>query len=90
MQLARPRRIKTMHAEALSRRLIAEGIGSVLLTATVVGSGIMAQRLAGGNVAVALLASREISKRAASLSNSQRSQTRIWTLILKPSKGSLL
>jgi glycerol uptake facilitator-like aquaporin len=45
-----------MHTEALSRRLLAEGIGSVLLTATVVGSGIMAQRLAGGNVAVALLA----------------------------------
>jgi glycerol uptake facilitator-like aquaporin len=31
-------------------------VGSLLLTATVVGSGIMAERLAGGNVAVALLA----------------------------------
>ena len=40
----------------LSRRLAAEGIGSVLLAATVVGSGIMAQRLAAGNAAVALLA----------------------------------
>lgn len=40
----------------LVRRLISEGIGSLLLTATVVGSGIMAERLAGGNVAVALLA----------------------------------
>ena len=40
----------------LSNRLTAEGIGSVLLTATVVGSGIMAERLAAGNTAVALLA----------------------------------
>ena len=40
----------------LSRRLMAEAIGSVLLAATVVGSGIMAERLAQGNVAVALLA----------------------------------
>jgi glycerol uptake facilitator-like aquaporin len=38
------------------RRLIAEGIGSVLLAAAVVGSGVMAERLAGGNVAIALLA----------------------------------
>ena len=45
-----------MHTEPLPRRLLAEGLGSVLLAATVVGSGIMAQRLAGGNVAVALLA----------------------------------
>ena len=40
----------------LPRRLMAEAIGSVLLAATVVGSGIMAERLAQGNVAVALLA----------------------------------
>jgi glycerol uptake facilitator-like aquaporin len=45
-----------MHTEPLSRRLISEGLGSALLAATVVGSGIMAQRLDGGNVAVALLA----------------------------------
>jgi glycerol uptake facilitator-like aquaporin len=38
------------------RCLVAEGIGSVLLAATVVGSGIMAERLAGGNGAIALLA----------------------------------
>src|ERR1700682_3247368 len=38
------------------RRLIAEGLGSLLLAATVVGSGIMAERLAAGNAAVALLA----------------------------------
>lgn len=38
-----------------ARRLIAEGLGSALLFACVVGSGIMAEALAGGNVAVALL-----------------------------------
>ena len=40
----------------LSRRLTAEATGTALLLATVVGSGIMGERLAGGNVAVALLA----------------------------------
>lgn len=40
----------------LSRRLTAEGIGSLLLTAAVVGSGIMAERLAAGNAAIALIA----------------------------------
>jgi len=40
----------------LVRRVIAEGIGAALLLAAVVGSGIMGERLAGGNVAVALLA----------------------------------
>ena len=39
----------------LGRRLVSEGLGTALLLATVVGSGIMAERLAGGNVAVALL-----------------------------------
>lgn len=39
----------------LSRRLVAEAIGTALLLAIVVGSGIMAERLAGGNVAIALL-----------------------------------
>tara|TARA_B100001939_G_C16945647_1_gene620172 strand:- start:702 stop:1382 length:681 start_codon:yes stop_codon:yes gene_type:complete len=38
-----------------SRRLVAECLGTALLLATVVGSGIMAERLAGGNVALALL-----------------------------------
>jgi len=41
---------------SLSRRVTAEGVGTALLLATVVGSGIMAERLAGGNVAIALLA----------------------------------
>ena len=45
-----------MLAEPLARRLLAEGLGSALLAATVVGSGIMGERLASGNVAVALLA----------------------------------
>jgi glycerol uptake facilitator-like aquaporin len=39
----------------LSRKLTAELIGTAFLLATVVGSGIMAERLAGGNVAIALL-----------------------------------
>ena len=37
------------------RRLLAEGLGTAILVATVVGSGIMAERLAGGNQAIALL-----------------------------------
>jgi glycerol uptake facilitator-like aquaporin len=41
---------------SLSRRVVAEGLGTAFLLATVVGSGIMAERLAGGNVALALLA----------------------------------
>jgi glycerol uptake facilitator-like aquaporin len=39
----------------LPRRVVAEFLGTWLLVATVVGSGIMAETLAGGNVAVALL-----------------------------------
>jgi glycerol uptake facilitator-like aquaporin len=38
------------------RRLLAEVLGTMLLLAVVVGSGIMAERLSGGNVAIALLA----------------------------------
>src|SRR3954467_14244764 len=40
----------------LLRRLVSEALGTALLLATVVGSGIMGERLCGGNVAVALLA----------------------------------
>ncbi len=40
----------------LSRRFVAEFAGTLFLLAAVVGSGIMAERLAGGNVALALLA----------------------------------
>jgi len=41
---------------SLSRRVVAEFTGTLLLLAAVVGSGIMGERLAGGNVAIALLA----------------------------------
>ena len=40
----------------LGRRLAAEGVGTAFLLAVVIGSGIMGERLAGGNVAIALLA----------------------------------
>ncbi len=40
----------------LRRRALAEGLGTALLLATVAGSGIMGDKLAGGNVAIALLA----------------------------------
>ena len=39
-----------------SRPLVAEFVGTALLIAAVVGSGIMGERLANGNLAVALLA----------------------------------
>ncbi len=42
--------------ESLARRLAAEATGTAMLLAAVVGSGIMAERLAGGNLAIALLA----------------------------------
>jgi glycerol uptake facilitator-like aquaporin len=41
---------------SLARRAVAEGLGTALLLATVIGSGIMGDKLAGGNVAIALLA----------------------------------
>jgi glycerol uptake facilitator-like aquaporin len=41
---------------AFPKRLAAEAIGTAFLLAAVVGSGIMGERLAGGNVAIALLA----------------------------------
>jgi len=41
---------------SLGRRLLAETFGSLVLAAAVIGSGIMAQRLAGPDVALALLA----------------------------------
>ncbi len=44
-----------MRPFSTARRLVAEGLGTGLLLAVVVGSGIMAERLAGGNVAIALL-----------------------------------
>ena len=40
---------------SLGRRLVSEALGSALLLAVVIGSGIMGERLSGGNVAIALL-----------------------------------
>src|SRR5688572_5443991 len=40
----------------MSRKLLAECLGALLLSACVIGSGIMAERLSAGNAAVALLA----------------------------------
>ena len=40
----------------LSRRIVAECLGTAFLLAALVGSGIMGEKLAGGNIAIALLA----------------------------------
>ena len=40
----------------VARRLCAEALGTAFLLATIVGSGIMGERLANGNIAIALLA----------------------------------
>jgi glycerol uptake facilitator-like aquaporin len=42
--------------QSLLRRIVAEAIGTALLLAAVVGSGVMAERLAGGDAAITLLA----------------------------------
>ena len=42
--------------QTLPRRLAAESVGTALLLAVIIGSGIMGERLSGGNVAMALLA----------------------------------
>ena len=47
---------ETVPSPSLARRCVVEGLGTALLLAVVVGSGIMAERLAGGNSALALLA----------------------------------
>ncbi len=44
-----------LHPFSPSRRVFAEALGTALLLAIVIGSGIMGDRLAGGNVAIALL-----------------------------------
>lgn len=41
---------------SLARRVVAEFLGTAFLVATVIGSGVMAERLASGNIALALLA----------------------------------
>ncbi|MDB5468175.1 MAG: aquaporin family protein, partial [Phenylobacterium sp.] len=40
---------------SIARRLVAEGLGTALLLAVVIGSGIMGERMSGGNDAIALL-----------------------------------
>ena len=45
----------SLETQPLVRRLTAEGLGSFFLFACVIGSGIMAQNLSGGNEAIALL-----------------------------------
>ena len=45
-----------MSAAPLGRRVVAEALGSGLLFAAVIGSGVMAERLSGGNTGLALLA----------------------------------
>jgi glycerol uptake facilitator-like aquaporin len=47
---------RLMDRSSRARRALAEAIGTALLLATVVGSGIMGERLSGGNTAIALLA----------------------------------
>ena len=46
----------TRETPSLRKRAVSEAVGTALLLAAVVGSGIMGERLAGGNVAIALLA----------------------------------
>jgi len=48
--------VTRMQPFTMARRVAAEAVGTAMLLAAVVGSGIMGERLAGGNVAVALLA----------------------------------
>ena len=65
----------------LSRKLASEFLGTAALLATIVGSGIMAERLANGNAAVALLANSIAICAGATVfrSSTKRSITRaIW------------
>jgi len=54
--LPAPPRPDALPASAVLRSTASEALGTALLLAAVVGSGIMGERLAGGNVAIALLA----------------------------------
>ena len=60
----------------LSRRVVAEAIGTAFLLAAIVGSGIMGERLDGGNVAIALLANSIATGRATLLDRSTRTDLR--------------
>jgi glycerol uptake facilitator-like aquaporin len=52
----RPHRLESQVRQSLAKRVVAEALGTFFLLAAVVGSGIMAERLANGNTALALLA----------------------------------
>ncbi len=54
-KVAEPHFLEKVTASRL-QKVLAEALGTALLLAVVVGSGVMAERLAGGNVALALLA----------------------------------
>ncbi len=56
MQAVKAESIRPLAKHSYSQELAAEAVGTCLLLAAVVGSGIMGERLASGNVAVALLA----------------------------------
>src|SRR5438093_4075863 len=47
---------KPCYRASLNRRVVAEAVGTAMLLVAVVGSGIMGERLAAGNTAIALLA----------------------------------
>lgn len=51
-----PDAISAQRAPSLAARAFAESLGTLLLLAVVIGSGVMAERLSGGNAGVALLA----------------------------------
>jgi glycerol uptake facilitator-like aquaporin len=53
---AEPRPAAVAPVYDLSRRIAAEALGTALLLAIIIGSGVMGERLAQGNVAIALLA----------------------------------
>src|SRR5262249_14743167 len=55
-QQGRQARLSPPLSPRVGQRAVAEGVGTALLLAAVVGSGIMGERLSGGNVAIALLA----------------------------------
>jgi glycerol uptake facilitator-like aquaporin len=46
---------KSHHQAPLRKRVVAEAVGTGMLLVAIVGSGIMGERLAAGNVAIALL-----------------------------------
>ena len=64
----------------MERRLMAEWLGTFSLLATVIGSGIMAERLAGGNVAIALLGTDVIQGRCGAIRRWDGEQKTEWLL----------